>query len=57
MKDLDILYWGAIGLLLEREAQHKSFFTNDEFERNKGVIWKLTSAYSRLKQQLVDAAE
>ena len=52
-RDLKILYNYAMGLLMEREAkEHRYFFTQEEFEKNKGKIFIITEAKRKLDEKL-----
>lgn len=41
----------SFGLLMESKAKkHKRFLTNEEFEKNKGLILSMTDLFRRLEQ-------
>lgn len=50
--DVELLYSSALKLLLDKEAKHKQFFTQDEFEKNMGQIYILSKAKSDIYKKL-----
>jgi hypothetical protein len=52
MKDLKILYDYAMGQIMEKEAiTHKHFFTQEEFEKNRGKIYIISGAFQNLARK------
>lgn len=51
-KDLKYMYNVAMGSLIDKHASNGKFFTQKEFEANKGEIFLLTNANSKLTEKL-----
>ena len=53
-KNLEFLYGESMKLLLERDAKHKQFFTQAEYEKNIGLISILSKAKSDVYKKIKD---
>lgn len=52
-EDLQILYNYAMGQLMEKKAKtHRYFFTQEEFEENRGDIFQITGVKRKLIKKL-----
>ena len=51
-KDLKYMYDVAMGSLIDKYASNAKFFTQKEFEENRGEIFLLTNANSKLTEKL-----
>lgn len=50
--DIEVLYSTSMKLLLERDAKHKQFFTQEEYVMNSGIINILSKAKSDLYKKI-----
>ena len=51
--DINDLYQAAMKPIIEREAKtHKRFFTQNEFEKNRGEIFLITGARRKLEEKV-----